>query len=115
MAMSPGGIAPVATWYSSGWNRWKLRLSMSVTGTPARPSRLAADRPAKPPPTMTTSLMACHPGRVVIPAKAGIQCLSMLFPQPPLAKNLPRGLGDVGHVPRVHRPADRGADHRNGL
>ena len=29
-AMSPGDRAPVATWYSSGWNRWKLRRSTRV-------------------------------------------------------------------------------------
>jgi hypothetical protein len=31
MAMSAGDNAAVATWYGSGWNRWKLRSSMIVT------------------------------------------------------------------------------------
>ena len=38
-AISPGESAPVATWYTSGWKRWKLRRSMSVmsTGRAAEP------------------------------------------------------------------------------
>ena len=46
---------PVATWYSSGWNRWKLRRSTSVTATDRLRARFfAAYRPANPPPTITT-------------------------------------------------------------
>ena len=44
----------MATWYSSGWNVWKLLASTSVTstGAPSRPR--AAARPPKPAPTTTT-------------------------------------------------------------
>src|SRR5579875_2460490 len=45
---------PVATWYRSGWNRWWLRRSTSVTSTGSRPSSRAAGSPPNPPPTMTT-------------------------------------------------------------
>ena len=40
-AISPGDRAPVATWYSSGWKRWKLRRSTSVTLTSGSMPRLA--------------------------------------------------------------------------
>ena len=54
-AMSPGDRAPVATWYSSGWNRWKLRRSTSVRRTSGSMPRLrAAYSPANPPPTIVT-------------------------------------------------------------
>ncbi len=32
-AIWPGGRRPVATWYRSGWNRWWLRRSITVTST----------------------------------------------------------------------------------
>ena len=32
-AISPGDKAPVATWYSNGWNRWWFRRSTSVMST----------------------------------------------------------------------------------
>ena len=41
-AMSLGFRVAVATWYSSGWNRWWLRRSTSVTSTGARASARAA-------------------------------------------------------------------------
>ena len=43
-AISPGDSAPVATWYSIGWNRWWFRRSIRVTSTrsPALPRFLAA-------------------------------------------------------------------------
>src|SRR3712207_1526919 len=53
-ATSPSDRMPVATWYSSGWNRWWLVLPMTVRSTGARLSALAANRPPKPEPTMTT-------------------------------------------------------------
>ena len=54
-AISPGESAPVATWYSIGWNRWKLRRSRRVTATSGSLLRLrAAYSPPNPPPTMRT-------------------------------------------------------------
>ena len=53
-AISPGDSAPVATWYVSGWKRWKLRRSTSVISTGARLSFATACRPPKPPPITTT-------------------------------------------------------------
>src|SRR3954468_19186118 len=52
--MSAGDSEAVATWYSSGWNTWWLRRSITVTSTGAPANALAAARPAKPPPTMNT-------------------------------------------------------------
>ena len=48
-AIWPGDSMPVATWYSSGWNRWWLRRSTSVTST-GWPDRGAgsAGSPPKP-------------------------------------------------------------------
>src|SRR3954452_1808707 len=58
--MSPGESAPVATWYASGWNRWKLRRSTSVRSTSARLNFSAAWSPPKPPPMTTTRcLFSC--------------------------------------------------------
>ncbi len=57
--MSPGESAPVATWYRSGWKRWKLRRSTRVTVTRgSRPSSRAALSPPNPPPTITTRWLA---------------------------------------------------------
>src|SRR4051812_5504378 len=50
--MSAGDSEAVATWYSSGWNTWWLRRSITVTSTGAAANALAAARPAEPPPTM---------------------------------------------------------------
>ena len=53
-AMSPSERMPVATWYSSGWNKWwevRARIVMSAS---ARFRRRAAVSPAKPDPMMTT-------------------------------------------------------------
>ena len=44
----------VATWYSSGWNTWWFRRSMTVNSTGALASAFAAATPAKPLPTMHT-------------------------------------------------------------
>src|SRR5215470_9388694 len=52
--MSPGESAPVATWYVSGWKRWKLRRSTSVISTGASARCWTACSPPKPPPTTTT-------------------------------------------------------------
>src|SRR3954469_18747222 len=52
--MSAGDSEAVATWYSSGWNTWWLRRSITVTSTGAAGNALAAPGPAKPPPTMNT-------------------------------------------------------------
>src|SRR5204862_2363587 len=55
-------------WYSTGWNRWKLRRSTSVRRTSGSIPRLrAAFKPANPPPTMTT-----WSGRRGISSDAGI-------------------------------------------
>src|SRR6185295_19048370 len=54
IAMSAGFSAAVATWYSSGWKRWWLRRSRSVTWTEALRSARAAARPPNPPPMITT-------------------------------------------------------------
>ena len=53
----------VATWYSSGWNVWKLLASTSVTstGAPSRPRATA--RPPKPAPTTTTRVARTVGGR----------------------------------------------------
>src|SRR5207247_354012 len=53
-AMSEGLRPAVATWYSSGWNRWKLRRSTTVTSTGTRASACAAVSPPKPAPTIST-------------------------------------------------------------
>jgi hypothetical protein len=53
-AISPGDSAPVATWYTSGSKREKLRRSISVMSTGARRSFLTAWTPPNPPPTTTT-------------------------------------------------------------
>src|SRR6516164_754240 len=52
-AMSAGDKAAVATWYKSGWNKWWLRRSITVTSAATLPSRFAADKPPKPAPMMT--------------------------------------------------------------
>src|SRR5215468_6641298 len=53
-AIFPSDRMPVAHWYSSGWNRWCSARSSRVTSTGARRSPRAANRPAKPPPMITT-------------------------------------------------------------
>src|SRR5262249_28219341 len=50
----PSDRIPVAHWYSNGWNRWCSARSSRVTSTGARRSARAANRPAKPPPMITT-------------------------------------------------------------
>ena len=53
-AIWPGDRMPVATWYSSGWKRWWLRRSRSVTSTGRLARNRQAGSPPKPPPTTTT-------------------------------------------------------------
>src|SRR5262245_51158601 len=53
-AMLAGDSPPMATWYSSGWKRWKLRRSSRVTRTGTRAMWRAVYSPPKPPPTITT-------------------------------------------------------------
>src|SRR3954447_17156430 len=53
-AISPSERMPVATWVSSGWDRWWLVLPMTVTSTGALRSAWAVNRPPKPVPMMTT-------------------------------------------------------------
>src|SRR4051812_26117994 len=53
-AMAGADSPAVATWYSSGWNRWWLARSTSVTSTGAACSARAASRPPKPQPTIST-------------------------------------------------------------
>src|SRR5262249_19694920 len=53
-AIFPSDRIPVAHWYSKGWNRWCSARSSRVTSTGARRSARAANRPAKPPPMITT-------------------------------------------------------------
>ena len=47
VAISSAREPAVATWYSSGWNRWWLRRSMTVTCTGACASAFAADKAAE--------------------------------------------------------------------
>lgn len=61
-----GDKAPVATWYKRGWNRWKLRRSMSVTSVGVLFSACAATSPPNPPPMMTT-LCAGVPSAMCVP------------------------------------------------
>src|SRR3954464_2514123 len=64
-----GVIWDVATWYSSGWNWWKLLRSISVTCTPSCLARRRAQPiPANPPPTTTT-----RSGRVPVSGMAGLR------------------------------------------
>ena len=53
-AISPEEMMPVATWYSSGWNRWCVVLAMILMSTSARLRVLAAVNPPNPDPMMTT-------------------------------------------------------------
>ena len=53
-AISPGGRIPAATWYSSGWNRWWLVRSTTVTSTSAPARARVAFNPPKPLPITTT-------------------------------------------------------------
>ena len=46
-AISPSDRIPVATWYSSGWNRWWVVRAIIVTSTSARLSGRVANRPAE--------------------------------------------------------------------
>lgn len=52
--MFAGERPPVATWYKSGWKRWKFRLSTSVTRTGLPASDFAQARPPNPPPRINT-------------------------------------------------------------
>src|SRR3954467_7193237 len=102
-AISPSERIPVATWYSSGWNRWWLVLPMIVTSTGARLSAWAAKRPPKPVPTITTR------GRPVVdalPAYTGD--VVMMNPVSHSGGSRPRRVGsDPGHIlpaQRVREP-----------
>ncbi len=53
-AISPSDRMPVATWYSSGWNRWWVVLATIVMSASARLSALVPNRPPKPDPITTT-------------------------------------------------------------
>src|SRR5262245_23028425 len=53
-AISPSDRIPVATWYSSGWNRWWVVLAIMVTSTSDRLSALVPNSPPKPEPITTT-------------------------------------------------------------
>ena len=53
-AIAPPDRMPVATWYRSGWNRWWLVRSISVTSIDAPRRNRAANSPPKPDPTITT-------------------------------------------------------------
>ena len=96
-AIWPGDSMPVATWYSSGWNRWWLRRSTSVTSTGSWPRSRSASSPPKPPPTTTTrvasspvhlavgrSTSATSPERLdVAHSDPGLECM-----MPPSAKTV---------------------------
>ena len=58
-AMAGAARPAVATWYSSGWNRWWLVRSTSVMSTGRLRRARAASRPPKPQPMMRT----LRPGR----------------------------------------------------
>src|SRR4029077_9708848 len=60
-------MMPVATWYSRGWNRWWVVLAIILMSTSARLSALAAVRPPKPEPMMTTLCLsvAVAPGWLI--------------------------------------------------
>jgi hypothetical protein len=64
MAISAADSPPVATLYSSGWNRWWLRRSIRVIRTSALARARAAARPPKPPPMITT--WCCGRGGAVL-------------------------------------------------
>ena len=53
-ATSPSDNTPVATWYSSGWNRWCEVPLISVTSTGAFFSASVVHRPPKPDPITAT-------------------------------------------------------------
>ena len=54
VAIFPSDRMPVAHWYRSGANTWCWDRSIIVTATSLRFSARTANRPAKPPPTITT-------------------------------------------------------------
>src|SRR3982751_5413488 len=64
-ATSPAERMPVATWYSSGWNRWCEVRATSVTSSGALGSARAANRPPKPDPMTTTWWRRCGCAAVV--------------------------------------------------
>src|SRR4051812_17110803 len=53
-AISPWDRMPVATWYSSGWNRWCVVFATIVTSTSLFLSALVPNNPPKPEPITTT-------------------------------------------------------------
>src|SRR3954470_22973345 len=66
-AISPSEMMPVATWYSSGWNRWWVVLAIILMSTSARLRCWAAFRPPNPDPMMTTLCLSdgVAPGWVI--------------------------------------------------
>ena len=92
-AISPSDRMPVATWYSSGWNRWCWVRAIIVTSTGAFFSALVAVRPPKPEPMTTTRCRrpapSALPGSVLMWAPIG-----------------QLGVGDTGEVAlqRADRP-----------
>src|SRR5690606_21602478 len=68
-AMSGADRPAVATWYSSGWNRWWLPRSTRVMRTAAFASARVAHRPAKPPPMTTT----CGVFAVLVPGALSME------------------------------------------
>ena len=83
-AISPSEMMPVATWYSSGWNRWWVVLAMSLMSTSARLSFCAAFRPPNPEPMMTTLCLSdgVAPGWVISAPQSMHRTLTTLVARP---------------------------------
>ena len=75
-AISPEEMMPVATWYSSGWNRWCVVLAIILMSTSARLSALATVSPPNPDPMMTTLCrsVAVAPGWLILGSSTGFTC-----------------------------------------
>src|SRR5690349_3192081 len=107
----------VATWYSSGWNRWWLVRSTSVMSTAASPSARVASSPPKPQPTMT--MRGRRPGVSV--AAGMVRLWATLLRRPgPCAKlrrmPLPLRLSVLDQsVARAGRPQDESIRHTVAL
>src|SRR3954465_4375523 len=75
-AISPDEMMPVATWYSSGWNRWWVVLAIILMSTSAPLRALAAFSPPNPDPMMTTLCrsVAVAPGWLILGSSTAYTC-----------------------------------------